>query len=80
MEVCKMKDVIVYSSDSCIYCKDAKSYLESKGIDFKEKNVSTDMIARKELISQGFMGVPVIIIDGEIIQGFDKDRIDELLE
>ncbi|MDK2919649.1 MAG: hypothetical protein PWQ37_2382 [Candidatus Petromonas sp.] len=75
-----MKDVIVYSSDSCIYCKDAKSYLESKGIDFKEKNVSTDMIARKELISQGFMGVPVIIIDGEIIQGFDKDRIDELLE
>jgi len=62
-----MKDVIVYSSDSCIYCKDAKSYLESKGIDFKEKNVSTDMIARKELISQGFMGVPVIIIDGEII-------------
>lgn len=74
------KKVVVYSSDSCIYCKDAKEYLTGKGIEFQEKNVSTDMSAKKELISKGFMGVPVILIENKTIQGFDKNKIDELLD
>lgn len=74
------KNVVVYSSDSCIYCKDAKNYLQSLGVEYTEKNVSKDMTARKELMSKGFMGVPVIIIDDETIQGFDKARLDQLLK
>ncbi|WZL72445.1 glutaredoxin family protein [Clostridiaceae bacterium 35-E11] len=74
------KNVVVYSSDSCIYCKDAKNYLQSLGVEYTEKNVSKDMTARKELMAKGFMGVPVILIDDETIQGFDKGRLDELLK
>jgi len=38
------------------------------------------MEARKELIAKGFMGVPVIYVDDEAIVGFDKAKLDELLD
>ncbi|SHK17961.1 glutaredoxin family protein [Paramaledivibacter caminithermalis] len=74
------KKITIYTSDTCGYCHMAKDYLKSKGVDYQEKNISRDMNARKELMAQGFMGVPIINIDGEVIQGFDKNRLDELLK
>lgn len=74
------KNVVVYSSDTCVYCHDAKNYLKSINVNFEEKNVSKDAVARKELMKKGFMGVPVIMIDDEIVQGFDKERLEQLLK
>ncbi|MBU5427970.1 thioredoxin family protein [Tissierella pigra] len=74
-----MANVTVYTSNTCPYCVSAKDYLKEKGIDYVEKNVQTDKDARKELMSMGHMGVPVLVIDGEEIVGFDKEKIDELL-
>ncbi|MBC7087833.1 glutaredoxin family protein [Soehngenia saccharolytica] len=74
-----MKNVVVYTSSTCPYCTMAKNHLKEKGVDYVEKNVSTDNEARKELMAMGHMGVPVILIDGEEIVGFDKDKIDALL-
>ncbi|MDO4799505.1 MAG: glutaredoxin family protein [Bacillota bacterium] len=74
-----MKNVVIYSSDTCGYCTMAKDYLKEKGVAFTEKNVSHDAEARKELIKKGFMGVPVIYVDDEIIHGFDKAQLDKLL-
>lgn len=73
------KNIVIYSSDSCIYCREAKNYFRSIGVEFEERNVSKDVSARKELMAKGFMGVPVIMVDQEIIQGFDKRKLDELL-
>lgn len=75
-----MSDVIIYSSNTCPHCVSAKEYLGEKNIDFTEKNVQTDEVARKELMDMGHMGVPVLLIDGEEIVGFDKARIDQLLD
>ncbi len=74
-----MKNVVVYSSDSCGYCTMAKDFLKSKGVEYTEKNVSTDMTARQELMKKGFMGVPVIYVDDTVIHGFDKAKLEELL-
>lgn len=74
-----MKEVLVYSSNTWPYCTLAMDYLEEKGIDYTEKNVQTDNEARQELMAMGHMGVPVLVIDGEEIVGFDKDKIDELI-
>lgn len=74
-----MKNVIVYSSNTCPYCTLAKDYLEEKGVEYTEKNVQTDKVARQELMAMGHMGVPVLVIEGEEIVGFDKDKIDQLL-
>lgn len=75
-----MKNIVIYTSNTCGYCHLAKDYLNENNIAFTEKNVSSDPQARKELMSQGFMGVPVIFVDEEVIQGFDKDRLEALLK
>ncbi|HKL43298.1 MAG TPA: glutaredoxin family protein [Clostridia bacterium] len=72
-------EVKVYTSNTCSYCHMVKEYLEEKGVEYVERNVSTDSEARKELIANGFMGVPVVYIGDEVIQGFDKKKLDELL-
>ncbi len=74
-----MKNVTIYSSDTCKYCHLAKDFLKENNIEFTDKNVSSDPVARKELMKMGFMGVPVIMVDDEVIQGFDKEKLTELL-
>ncbi|MCG8539311.1 MAG: glutaredoxin family protein [Clostridia bacterium] len=74
------KKITIYTSDTCGYCHLAKDYLTEKGLGFEEKNVSKDATARKELMEKGLMGVPIIMVDDEMIQGFDKNRLDELLK
>ena len=74
-----MKNIKVYSSSSCSNCTAAKEYLKEKGYEYEEKNVSTDKEAKKELIALGYMGVPVIMIDEEVVVGFNKSKLDEIL-
>ena len=58
----------------------AKAYLNEKGVNFKEIDVSKDQKAAEELVRKTHqMGVPVIQIGNEYVIGFDKKRIDKLL-
>jgi glutaredoxin-like YruB-family protein len=75
-----VNEVIVYTSSTCPYCTLAKNHLTEKGVSYVEKNVSTDKDARKELMAMGHMGVPVVVINGQEIVGFDKEKIDSLLD
>ncbi len=74
-----MKNIKIYSSSTCPNCITAKEYLKEKGYEYEEKNVSIDSEAKKELISMGYMGVPIIIVDEEVVVGFNKAKLDELL-
>jgi glutaredoxin-like YruB-family protein len=73
------KKVVVFTSDTCGYCHMVKDYFKEINVSYEERNVSTDKEARKELMSKGFMGVPVVYINDDVVQGFDKAKIDELL-
>ena len=68
-----------YTSNTCAFCTSAKDYLKEKGVEFTERNIQTEAEARKELMAMGHMGVPVVIIDGEEVVGFDKAKMDTLL-
>jgi glutaredoxin-like YruB-family protein len=73
--------VTVYSTPTCPWCHRVKDYLKQNKIEFKDVDVSRDRAAAMEMVNKsGQMGVPVIDINGEIIVGFDKDRISELLK
>jgi glutaredoxin-like YruB-family protein len=75
-----MPKVKIYTTPACPFCVMAKQYLKEKGIEFEEIDVSKDEMAAKEMVEKsGQMGVPVIEIDGQIVIGFDKEKIDELL-
>jgi glutaredoxin 3 len=72
--------VKVYSTSTCPYCKMAKSYLDEKGVVYEDVDVSGNAEGRDEMIKKsGQMGVPVIDVGGEVVVGFDKERLDSLL-
>ncbi|MDP3955666.1 MAG: glutaredoxin domain-containing protein [bacterium] len=74
------KNVVVYSTPTCMYCKMAKEYFQENSIDFVDHDVTTDEVARKEMMDKtSQMGVPVIDVDGEIVIGFDKEKLASLL-
>lgn len=73
-----MQKVIVYSSDSCGYCRMAKEWLKENGVPFEEKNVNTDPQARREMEEMKAAGVPIIAVGNEVIIGFDKPRLEAL--
>lgn len=73
--------VIIYSTSWCVYCRMAKDYFKSKGVDFKEVNLEQDQAAMQYIVNKsGSAGVPQIEIGDELILGFDRPRIDGALE
>lgn len=73
-------DVKVYSTSVCPYCKMVKDYLTSKGVSYQSIDVGNDTKAADEMVKiSGQMGVPVISIDGKVVVGFDKEKINSLL-
>jgi glutaredoxin-like YruB-family protein len=74
-------EVTIYTSPTCSWCETVKDYLRAREIDFEEIDVSADMDRAQELVERsGQYGVPVVDIDGEMVVGFDRPRIDALLE
>lgn len=73
--------VKVYSTPTCPYCVTLKEFLKEHDIEFEDIDVSQDEEARDDIVEKsGQMGVPVVEIDGEIVVGFDKEKIKQLLK
>ena len=72
--------ITIYSADWCAFCHATMGYLDKLGVKYTEKNVETDQSNAMEAVEKsGQMGIPVIDIDGMVIIGFDRPRIDALL-
>jgi len=75
-----MATVKVYSTPTCPYCIRVKSYLQQKGIVFENFDVSSDEARLQEMVNaSGQMGVPVIVVDGNVVVGFDREELEQLL-
>jgi glutaredoxin 3 len=73
--------IIVYSATWCAFCHMAKKYFDSLGVAYTDRDVESDPTAANESVSKsGQMGIPVIDIDGQIIVGFDRPKIDAALK
>jgi len=76
-----LKNVVVYSTQTCSWCNTLKSYLKKNNIKFKDVDVSKDQKAAEAMVKKsGQQGVPQTEINGQIIVGFDKTKINTLLE
>jgi len=72
--------VKVYTTPVCPYCYALKDFLRQRKVEFEEIDVSANGQAAEEMIKKsGQMGVPVTEIDGEIVVGFDKEKLEKLL-
>jgi glutaredoxin-like YruB-family protein len=73
-------DVSVYTTPTCGYCHQAKRFLAERGVKFIEYDVSRDRAAADKIVNlTGQMGVPVVVVDGEVVIGFDRPRLESLL-
>ncbi len=75
-----MKNITIYTTPTCHFCHAAKDFFKANNIKFTEKDVSGDQANRAEMIDKsGQMGVPVILIDDQMIVGFNEAKVKELL-
>jgi len=76
-----MKKIILYGVSGCPFCHKTREYFKNKGVNFEDIDVSESPEKAKEMVEKsGQMSVPVIDFKGEIIIGFDQDRLEELTE
>ena len=74
------KRVTVYSTPTCPWCTTLKNYLKEHQISFRDVDVSRDMKAAEDMVRRsGQRGVPQTDINGQMIIGFDKARLNQLL-
>ena len=72
--------IVVFSTPACPYCDTLKEFLKENNIKFEEVDVSRDEKLKEEVIKKsGQIGVPVVEINGEMVAGFDKKKICQLL-
>ena len=73
-------NVTIYSSPTCAFCYMAKEYFADKGIEFTEKDITTDPEAYEFVVTEiGQAVTPVITINDTIIVGFDRPKIEDVL-
>jgi glutaredoxin-like YruB-family protein len=73
--------VTIYSADWCAFCHAAKQYLDSLGIKYVEKNIEEKREYAEEAMQKSRQtGIPVLDINGKIIVGFDRPKIDAALK
>ena len=74
------KKVVVYTTPSCPYCTKVKQYLSKHGIKFSEIDVASNQNAAQEMVRKsGQRGVPQTEIGGQMIIGFDTQKLSRIL-
>ena len=77
----KSRKVVVYTTPTCTWCNTLKTYLKKNLVPFREVNVAADSAQLEAMVRKsGQQGVPQTEIDGQMIVGFDKSRINQLLQ
>jgi len=74
------REVKIYTTPTCPYCKMAKKFLDNNGIKYQEFNVAEDKAALKEMEDKcNALAVPTICFDNEVVVGFDEAQLREKL-
>ena len=63
-----------------MFCAKVKEFLSQNKIEFTDRNIAADLAALDELEKLGYMTTPVTVIDGQIVVGFDRDKLEKLLK
>ena len=75
-----MSDVTLYVAAGCPRCEDARRLLHDLGVQFREVDVATDPVAlHRVTVYSGTPAVPAVDVGGEVLVGFDRERIEALV-
>ncbi len=63
-----------------MFCAKVKEFLSQNDIAFTDRNVAADEAALAELEKLGYMTTSVTVVDGQVVVGFDRDKLQKLLK
>lgn len=72
-------NVVIYTTQRCGVCRQAKQYMNANGVAYVERDVETSAEARRQFTAYGGKGVPLILVGNEQMLGFSPARLDRLL-
>lgn len=76
-----MPKLIVFTQPGCLQCEFLRIYLEARELPFEERDISQDAEARHEMTeTHGSNETPTMLIDGEVLVGFDPSLLDQILD
>ena len=74
------KQVTIYTTPTCHFCQMAKEFFAEKGVQYTAYDVAGDAAKRAEMIQlTGQLGVPVIVVGGDVLVGFSRERLAQKL-
>ena len=74
-------EVTIYTTPTCPWCHKAKAWLRDRKIRYREVDVTSDRSGAEEMVRiSGQTGVPVIVVGGEVIVGFNRNRLNEIFK
>lgn len=62
-----------------MFCKSVKEFLSQNGVRYEDRDITVDPTAMKELEKHKLLTTPVVFVDGEMVVGFDRERLTVLL-
>jgi len=62
-----------------MFCGKVKEFLSRNKIEYTERNIAADETALTELEKLGYMTTPVTLVDGQVVVGFDRAKLENLL-
>jgi len=72
--------VILYATAWCGYCKKTRTLLRENGIPFHEYDIEKSREGARQYQSLGAGGIPVLLINGEVVHGYNPNRILQLVK
>jgi glutaredoxin len=63
-----------------MFCAKVKEFLSQNKIEFVDRNIAADEAALADLEKLGYMTTPVTVVDGQVVVGFDCDKLQKLLK
>jgi len=72
------KEVVLYGTDWCGYCKKARRYFKKKGISFTDYDIEKDPAAHRRYKQMGATGIPVILVGNKRMNGFTEDGFEHM--
>ena len=73
------RNVILYSQPGCAPCFAARMFLKSRAISFEYKDIQASPEALSELMALGSRSTPTLVVNGEVMIGFDPRKLESML-
>ena len=76
-----MPNILLFTQPGCFSCELMRIYLEARELTFEERDISTDLEARRTMSeTYGSNETPTMLLDGEVIIGFDPSLLDQIFD